>query len=270
MTPARRARVVAVLAVVSAGVFACGFLVVSSLTAVGLPAPGTTVGPAAPVIASGPVNPSTNISPEFRFTDTSWPGVRFTCRLDSGRPLACTRETGHDHDPTVEGEWQFENLAQGPHCFYVYATDYIRATDRAGHAGPTTRFCWTIGTVWRDFTVGGNLTSPLYPGTSQRLDLTFTNPGSSPITIPDGGIPASDITITSSAPGCASSNFAVTQGLASAVTIPAGRLMATSLSALGVPRADWPVVEMIETNTNQDACQGARLTLTYSGIGATG
>jgi hypothetical protein len=41
-----------------------------------------------------------------------------------------------------------------------------------------------------------------------------------------------------------------------------------SLSALRVPQDDWPVIEMIETNTNQDACQGARLTLTYSGIEA--
>jgi len=43
-----------------------------------------------------------------------------------------------------------------------------------------------------------------------------------------------------------------------------------SLSALGVPQAKWPRIAMLETNTNQDACQGAHLTLTYSGIEATG
>ena len=130
-------------------------------------------------------------------------------------------------------------------------------------------FCWRIRTVAQNVAVGGNLTAPLYPGTSQPLNLTFTNPGSSPITIADGGFPAGDITITSHAPGCASSNFAVTQGLATAVTIPGGQLIPVSLSALGVPQGDWPVIEMIETNTNQDACQGARLTLTYSGIEAS-
>ena len=45
---------------------------------------------------------------------------------------------------------------------------------------------------------------------------------------------------------------------------------AESLHDLGVPQADWPVITMLNTNTNQDACQGATLTLTYSGIEATG
>ena len=219
MTPARRARIVGVLAVVLVGVFASGLFVVSSLAAARHPVPvitGSTRVPAAAVITSGLTNPSTDTSPER------------------------------------------------PHCFHVYAID------RAGRVGPITKSCWTIGTVTQNFAVGGNLTRPLYPGTSQRLNLTFTNPSSAPITIPGGGISASDITITSHARGCASSNFAVTQGLASAVTIPAHRLTPESLSALRVPQGDWPVIEMIETNTNQDACQGAKLTLTYSGIEATG
>jgi len=220
--------------------------------------------PAAPVITSGPTNPSTDASPEFIITDTSWPDVRFTCWLDFGKHMDCTGDTDHDGNLNVEGEWQFSNLARGAHCFSVYATD------GAGRQSPTTEFCWTIGTVGQNFTVGGNLTSPLYPGTSLPLDMTFTNPNSSPITIPGGGISASNITITSNASGCASSNFTVAQGLTVAVTIPANQVTATSLSALGVPRADWPVIKMIDTNTNQDACEGAKLTLTYSGIEATG
>lgn len=150
-----------------------------------------------------------------------------------------------------------------PYCFLVYPPD------RAGRPGPSTRFCWPTGAATRNFAVGGNLATPLYPGTSQRLDLTFTNPSSSPITIPSGGISARDITVTSHAPGCASSNFAVTQGLASEVTIRAHQLTPVSLSALGVLQDDWPVIEMIETNTNQDACKGAKLTLNYLGIEAS-
>jgi hypothetical protein len=202
VTPARRARLIGVLAVVLAGVFASGFFVVISAAAARH----------RPVL--GPAGPSSGISLER------------------------------------------------PSCFSA------SSTGRARRTVPGSRSCPTIGTVARNFTVGGNLTRPLYPGASQRLDLTFTNPNSSPITIPRGGISASDITITSNAPGCASSNFAVTQGLASTVTVRADQLTATSLSTLGVPKADWPVIEMIETNTNQDACQGARLTLTYSGIEA--
>ncbi len=51
---------------------------------------------------------------------------------------------------------------------------------------------------------------------------------------------------------------------------PAHQSTPVSLSALGVPQAKWPRIAMLETNTNQDACQGAHLTLTYSGIEATG
>ncbi len=152
--------------------------------------------------------------------------------------------------------------SQRSRCFGVYAID------RAGRMGPITE-CWTMGAAAQNFAVGGNLTSALYPGTSQRLNLTFSNPSSAPLTIPRGGFPARDITITSRTHGCGPSNFAVTQGLASAVTIPVGRLTPVSLSALRVPQGDWPVIEMIETNTNQDACRGAKLTLTYSGIEAS-
>jgi hypothetical protein len=223
-----------------------------------------TAPPAAPVITSGPANPSTTTSPEFQFTNTSWPNVTFTCWLDSGTHMACTGDTDGDGNAAVEGERQFQGLAPGPHCFSVYATD------EAGNVGPTTKSCWTTSGGTQNFGVGGVLTSPLYPGTSQSLNLTFTNPNSSPITIPNGGISASNIAITSNTPGCASTNFAVTQGLTTAVTVPAGQLTPESLSALGVPEADWPVIKMIETNTNQDACQGASLTLTYSGIEASG
>jgi hypothetical protein len=152
-------------------------------------------------------------------------------------------------------------------------TVYVQATDGLGNATPAGKLVsvgFTFITAPQNFAVGGNLTSPLYPGTGQPLDLTFTNPSSSPITIASGGISASNITITSDAPGCASSNFAVTKGLTAAVTIPAGQSTPESLSALGVPRAAWPVISMIETNTNQDACEGAKLTLTYSGIEAAG
>ena len=169
--------------------------------------------------------------------------------------------------PVIASGPAFPSIYTGPErpsCFLVYPPG------RDGRPGPATRFCWPAGAATRNFAVGGNLATPLYPGTSQRLDLTFTNPGSSPVTIPGGGLSARDITVTSHAPGCASSNFAVTQGLASEVTIRARQLTPISLSVLGVPQDDWPVIEMIETNTNQDACEGAKLTLTYSGIEAAG
>jgi hypothetical protein len=215
----------------------------------------------APVITKAPRNPTMATGAEFRFTDADWPLVRFWCSLDSGPTRPCTSDW---LDPWVEGRIRYRHLASGQHCFSVYVTDW------AGHSSPATKYCWTIGTTGQNFTVGGDLTTPLYPGTSEPLDLTFTNPNSAPITIPAGGVGPANITFATNNPGCAGSNFEVSQALTVSVTVPAGQTTPISLSELGVSPADWPVITMINTNSNQDACEGATVTLTYSGIEATG
>jgi hypothetical protein len=250
VTQARRVRLAGVLAVILATIFAAGYSVVSTVAASAAPAPTITRQP----------SPS-NSSPEFTFTDASWPDVTFTCWLDSGPRRSCTAATGHRAGPTAEGEWRPGPLPPGRHCVFVLVTGH------AGSRSAVSRFCWTIPTP-RNFRVGGDLMATLYPGTSQPLNLTFTNPNPVPIIISRGGISAPNITISAGAPGCASSNFAVAQGLTAAVTIPPGQTRPTSLSALGVPEAKWPVIEMLDTSTNQDACQDAKLTLTFTGIEA--
>ncbi len=215
----------------------------------------TTVVPAAPVIVARPTDPSPDPSPEFTFTDASGPSVLFWCALDVGPTAACTGDTDHDGDK-VQGEMHYFLLPPGRHCFSVYATN------RVGSPGPTTTWCWTIASRSgpADFSVSGDIVPPFTPGTSQRVDLSITNPNPSPLTIPAGGV---TITITTTRAGCsASTNFAVTQGLATAVTVPAH--VTRSLSGLGIAPLRWPVVTMIETHTNQDICEGAALTLHYS------
>jgi hypothetical protein len=252
MTRVRRALAVAVLAVIPATVIAAGYFVVSSPAASAAPAPAITRHLSPP-----------NSGLEFTFTDASWPNVTFTCWLDSGPHRNCTAGAGSTRRPAIQGGWRFSQLTPGRHCLFVQVAQH------GGRRSAATRFCWTVP-VPQNFSVGSGLPSPLYPGTSQPLNVTFTNPNPVPITIASGGISARNITISPSTPGCASSNFAVTQGLIGAVTIPPGQTKPTSLSALGVPRAHWPVIKMLDTSTNQDACQDAKLTLTYKGIEATG
>jgi hypothetical protein len=189
--------------------------------------------------------------------------VAFSCRLDGAAATPCQGKVTYRGGYGFGGQ-HYAGLAAGRHCFHV------RATGRAAKPGPAAGFCWTITGGRHDFTVGGDLTSPLYPGVGEPLNLAFTNAGASPLTIAGGAISAANITITSDTSGCAASNFTVGQDLTTSVTIPARQHTPVSLSALGVPEADWPVIKMIDTGTNQDACQSATLRLTYSGIEAAG
>jgi hypothetical protein len=219
--------------------------------------------PAAPVITGGPANGSSSAdaSPRFTFTDTT-PNVAFTCWVDAKKHSACGDNTA---GPSASGSGTFSNLGQGSHCFNVFASD------ANGYKSATTQDCWIV-VAPQGFQVGSDLTGPLYPGTSELLNLTFTNPNPDAITVGSFLASSGDIQIAvdSSHPGCAASNFDVKQGLGKPVTIPGGQNKPISLSALHVDQAYWPVIEMVETGTNQDACQGAQLKLTYSGIEATG
>jgi hypothetical protein len=240
-----------------AGVIAALVIVLGGFVATGYFADAALAGPviSAPKVINGPTNPSTNTSPEFTLTDANYPNVTFACDLDSGPVMNCTGDTDHDGDTNVQGEWQFKNLAPGPHCFYVWAIN------KAKNISPTTTFCWTISSS-SNFTISGNIVPAFYPGLSQQLDLVFTNPNASPITIAAGGV---TITIATSRSGCLSSpNFAVTHGLTATVTIP--KNSTKSLLQLGIATAKWPVITMLDPNTNQDVCAGMALTFHYSAV----
>ncbi|HEY2279721.1 MAG TPA: hypothetical protein VGI00_15285 [Streptosporangiaceae bacterium] len=222
----------------------------------GSPGPGT-------LIVSAPPRKTQLTGAAFLFLSRTRGKVAFSCRLDATAAAPCQGNVTYSGGYGA-GRQQYTHLASGQHCFYV------RATGQNAKAGPAASYCWTITGGGHGFTVGGNLTSPLYPGVSEPLDLTFTNAAASPLTIARGAISAANITITSKTSGCAASNFTVTQGLTRSITIRAHQRTAVSLSALGVPQTDWPVIKMIDTGTNQDACQSATLRLTYSGIEAAG
>ena len=114
-----------------------------------------------------------------------------------------------------------------------------------------------------NFTVNGSIpaSTPLYPGTSQPVDLSITNPNPEPITVGSGSV---SVVITPSA-GCPASYFTLSQG-SFTVSIPAGSTK--SLSDLGISNTNWPVISMIDTTTNQDACEGATLNFIWTATGS--
>ena len=130
--------------------------------------------------------------------------------------------------------------------------------------------------TFNDLLNGGNFTvngpaslAPLLPGKSEPLDVVITNPNPEPITIGADAITGSVSSILNgdangSLAACSISWFSISPGPgAASISIPAGAT--ESLSDLSVPQADWPVLSMTNTTTNQDNCSGATLELTFAG-----
>lgn len=111
---------------------------------------------------------------------------------------------------------------------------------------------------------------PLWPGTSQSVDLALTNPNSQAIAINGLSVSIQNVTApraTAQLP-CSAADFSVTQFSGSyPLHVPAHATM--HLSDLGVAAAHGPQLRMLDRPVNQDGCQGATVTLTYAGT-ATG
>jgi hypothetical protein len=110
-----------------------------------------------------------------------------------------------------------------------------------------------------DYTIAGDASGVLLPGTSSQIDLRITNPNDIPLTVV-----SNTTTVTTSQSACDPSNFTVAQGFSQPVMIPART--STTLSQLGIPGRQWPTIGMLDTHLNQDVCMGATLTLHYSGV----
>ncbi|HLN05908.1 MAG TPA: hypothetical protein VK217_06505, partial [Acidimicrobiales bacterium] len=147
----------------------------------------TTPPPAPTFVGGTPSNPTTDTSPEFTLADTE-SSTTFWCSMDSGSPVNCTGDADNDGDPNVQGEWQYENLAAGPHCFAAYVAD------GAGNQSAPTQFCWTV--------IGNPASITVYSGSGQSATVhsAFSAPLVAKVTDSHGtGIPG--VTVTFTAPG---------------------------------------------------------------------
>ncbi len=205
-----------------------------------------TAPPPLPTFRETPTNPTNDSKATFRYEDTE-AGVSFRCKLDGGSYDSCGSQT------------KYKDLPQGSHTFCV------RAQDAATNLSTAACFTWQIGPGSVSFTMSGSPQGGvlLYPGAPPvPINLVFTNPNSSPITIQSATV---SVTGTSAA-GCGAAAFQMTQQLTANPTVPANSTK--SLQDLGVPQANWPKLQMANSG-NQNACQNATVNLGYSGT-ATG
>jgi len=111
------------------------------------------------------------------------------------------------------------------------------------------------------FTIAGNASNTLYPGSTSPINLVFTNPNNVAITVTTVTV---TITGTSDNANCpAGANFSIGQQLTVSVVVPASSTK--SLSDLLVPQSSWPTIAMTNTATNQNGCATKTVNLGYSG-----
>ena len=206
-----------------------------------------TVAPPAPVITGAPDNPTFQTQAELHFTDTEQ-GVTFRCQLDGGAATACS------------GGAEYENLAAGSHCFNAVAVD------GAANASAPVSVCWTIA-VNNSFGISGNASAAFSPGaTPQPLNLVLTNPFSFDIKVTGITVMIQAATTKNGSPnpGCDGvQNLKVTRQFSGTVTL--AKKTTTSLSQLGTPASQYPLLQMPDLPVNQDACQNSTFRMSYSG-----
>ncbi|RNL61017.1 hypothetical protein EFK50_16655 [Nocardioides marmoriginsengisoli] len=117
--------------------------------------------------------------------------------------------------------------------------------------------------TYPNFPIAGTADLPLAPGSPPgAINLSMTNPFSAPMTVTGLGVTVAG----TNKPGCGPGNYGVTAyGGPASLVIPPNSTR--TLQQLGVPRAQWPQVQLLNLLTNQDACKGATVNLQYSGTG---
>jgi hypothetical protein len=198
--------------------------------------------PPKPRITQHPEAQATSPNARFAFNDRE-ARVRFQCRLDGARWQACKAPVS------------FASLAVGSHVFSV------RAVGSRGRRSKVAKFRWRLlAPMAFEISQRPSGLADLYPGApAQSLSIAVHNPNPVPILVT-----SLQVSVSADPAGCASAeNLALGQSNASTstpLTVPGGGSVA--LPAQGISA---PTIALRDLPVNQDACQGARFPLRFTG-----
>lgn len=197
--------------------------------------------PPRPRIVKHPAKLATVAKANFSFIATG-ANLRFRCRLEADRWRGC-------RSPAA-----YTGLATGDHSFSVRAV-------RRGRPGAIATFAWKLIEP-RPFAIEPQLDGigALYPGAAPvLLPVLLNNPNPVPILVT-----AVRVSVTASPPGCdGATNLELTPAAVSAaapLSLPAG-----GSASLPSPSVKAPAIALRNLPVNQDACQGGRFSLAFSG-----
>jgi len=120
-------------------------------------------------------------------------------------------------------------------------------------------------------TIGGNAPGLLYPDQAATpIDLSFGDSNDDSVTVSQLTVSVVSVTApnaTAQLP-CTLANFAVTQFSGTEpFAVPSG---SSTLQSLGFAQSTWPTLQIMETDQNQDGCEGATVHLVYGASGQDG
>jgi len=197
--------------------------------------------PPGPTITEHPSDPTSSSDATFAFNDTE-AQVSFECRLDVVAWTPCSSAT------------TYTGLGAGQHDFYV------RAVDAAGNPSGSAHFEFHVRQqTSQSFTIAGSAPRQLYPGAAAAtIAVKLINPNSVAIYVTGLAVGVQ----STGASACSASWFSVTQATVSGAGV---QVPANGSVTLPAPGASAPGIMMIDSHTNQNACAGAKLTLSYTG-----
>lgn len=203
--------------------------------------------PPAPFFTKTPESPTFQEDSHFSFRDAE-AKVGFRCTLDGGAESDCSGSQA-----------VFNDLDPVEHCLAVVAVD------AAGNRSSPVQYCWIIA-IKQNFRVTGSVPQPFHPGAERVVDLEISNPFAFDIKIHDVVITVESVTKDGSPnPACiGSDNLVTARAFTGPVVVP--RKSTMTLSELGVPQSQWPILQMPNLPTNQDACKASTFNFSYSGI----
>lgn len=117
------------------------------------------------------------------------------------------------------------------------------------------------------FPVSGEPDRELAPGAPEAaIDMAITNPFNAAMTVSNIGVTIEGTDTSDQPGGCAVDNFEIL-AYGGPVTLVVPPNSTRTLSQLGVARADWPAIRMLNTPANQDMCKGVQVDLRLNAKG---
>jgi len=166
---------------------------------------------------------------------------RFQCRYDGGAWQACS------------SPHRLDAVQRGSHSFAV------RILARSGQVGPAAAYSWTQAEPKPIAIEAAGPAEDLHPGfPAQVLAVKVSNPNDVPVEVT-----SLTVELPAGPPSCPENSFELTPSSASAASplaIPAGGSVSLPSDEISAP-----AIGMRNLPVNQDACQGARLQLVFSG-----